>query len=213
MRRYFITGTDTGAGKTFVTAALARRAAELGRRVFAFKPVETGCERLNGSLVGADQEHIAEAAGNWQQGEQRGLYRFVMPAAPLVSAQVEGARIEIDRILAVANGASEVDVLLVEGAGGWRVPLTETEDMGALARALGAPVIVVGRAGLGTINHTLLTVEAVENDGHEIAAVVLSRRPDDDLVFTRSNQEQIARRWKGPIMILDTDASIFDTLL
>lgn len=213
MKRFFVTGTDTGAGKTFVTAAIARRARALDKRVFGFKPVETGCERVNGQLIGHDQAVVTEAAGDWQQGEQRGVYRFVIPAAPLVSALAEGARIEIERIVAVANSAPEVDVLLVEGAGGWRVPITETEDMSSLARCLEAKVIVVGKAGLGTINHTLLTIEAVERDGLDLAAVILSRRPDEDPDFARSNRDEINRCWPGSVLLFDVDPTVFDRLL
>lgn len=213
MRRLFISGTDTGAGKTFVTAAVAQRARALQKKVFAFKPIETGCERIDGRLVGSDQEIISSAAGNWQVGEQRGLYQLVHPIAPLVAAQAENVSIDLGRIVSVATSVPDVDVLLVEGAGGWRVPITETEDMSGLARRLAAHVVIVSRATLGTINHSLLTIEAVERDGLELAAVVLSRRPDEDLSFAQSNAEQIRRRWKGNVIVFDSDPSVFDSLL
>lgn len=213
MRRLFISGTDTGAGKTFVTAAVAQRARALQKKVFAFKPIETGCERIDGRLVGSDQEIISSAAGNWQVGEQRGLYQLVHPIAPLVAAQAENVSIDLGRIVSVATSVPDVDVVLVEGAGGWRVPITETEDMSGLARRLAAPVVIVSRATLGTINHSLLTIEAVERDGLELAAVVLSRRPDEDLSFAQSNAEQIRRRWKGNVIVFDSDPSVFDSLL
>lgn len=213
MRRLFVTGTDTGVGKTFVTTTMARRGSALGKRVFAFKPVETGCALIDGRLVGADQELISVAAGNWQRGEQRGVYRLIQPAAPLVAARTERVTLDMERISAVANSAPESDLLLVEGAGGWRVPITETEDMSALARRLLAAVVVVARAGLGTINHTLLTVEAVERDGLPVAGVVLSRRPEDDLAFAISNRDEIVRRWSGRVLLLDTDPRALDSLL
>lgn len=214
MNGFFVTGTDTGVGKTFVTCELARQARARGLRVFAFKPVETGCAVLRGRRVGADQEQLAEAAGDWQQGELRGVYRLLQPAAPLVAATGEAVRIDLDRIQAVlSEGATGADLTLVEGAGGWRVPITETEDMGALARRVGLPVIVVGRAGLGTINHTLLTIEAIERDGLSIARVVLSRRPEDDEAFTRSNAEEIARRWPGSIEVVDARRAGFAGLI
>jgi dethiobiotin synthetase len=213
MRRLFISGTDTGAGKTFVTAALAQRARALHKKVFAFKPIETGCERIDGRLVGSDQEIISTAAGNWQVGEQRGLYQLVHPIAPLVAAQAENVSIDLGRIVSVATSVPDVDVLLVEGAGGWRVPITEAEDMSDLARRLAAPVVIASRATLGTINHSLLTIEAVERDGVEIAALVLSRRPDEDLGLAWSNVEQIRRRWPGKVIVLDRDPSVLDSLL
>jgi dethiobiotin synthetase len=213
--RIFVTGTDTGVGKTFVTAAMSRRARALGRKVFAFKPIETGCEvGEHGELRGFDQDIVTEAAGNWQIGEQRGVYRFTRPIAPLAAAIAESRTIDIDRIVAVANGATGVEVMLVEGAGGWRVPITADADMSELAKRLQANVLVVGRAGLGTINHCLLTIEAIERDGLEVLAVVLSRRHNnDDPAFAHANREEIRRRWNGNVLVFDTDAAVFDPLL
>jgi dethiobiotin synthetase len=213
MRRLFVTGTDTGAGKTFVTAAMARRARALNKKVFGFKPIETGCELVDNQRRGADMEVVNEAAGGWQTGDQRGVYLFLLPAAPYVAAQNESNPIDLDRVVQVANSVPDADLLLVEGAGGWRVPITETEDMSSLARRLQADVVVVGRAGLGTINHSLLTLEAVERDGAKVAALVLSRRPSEDVDFAASNQEQIRRRWGGEVLVFDTEPTIFDSLL
>lgn len=212
MRRLFVTGTDTGAGKTYVTAAIARRARELGKKVFAFKPIETGCERIDGRLVGPDQEVVAAAAGGWQTGEQRGLYQLIAPLAPLIAARKESKHIDLDRVVAVANSVA-VDLLIVEGAGGWRVPLTEHEDVSSLAKRLDADVIIAARAGLGTISHSLLTTEAVERDGLRIAAVVLSRRPEVDPEFAQSNREQIQRCCKCKVLVFDTDSTLFDQLI
>jgi dethiobiotin synthetase len=213
---YFITGTDTNVGKTYATCALARRARALGHHVFAFKPIETGCAPVPGGYVGADQELLADAAGGWQQGPLRGLYRFALPAAPLVAAEAEHASINLDRLVTTAReGAAQdqITLTLVEGAGGWRVPITPVADMSTLARALGLPVIVVARAGLGTINHTLLTVEAVHRDGLDIAAVVLSRRAEDDQAAADSNRAEILRRWSGVAVILRSDPAVLDGLL
>jgi dethiobiotin synthetase len=207
--RYFVTGTDTDAGKTHVGCALARRARLRGHRVFAWKPIETGCGPL-----GPDQEALAMAAGDWQQGLLRGIYRFALPAAPWVAAQAEAAAVDLERIAAVfAEGAQGATVAMVEGAGGWRVPITEDADMGTLASRLGLPVIVVGRAGLGTINHTLLTTEAIERDGAAIRAVVLSMRPSDDAGAAESNRAQIERRWGGRVVVLGQDPAVLDELL
>lgn len=213
MKRLFVTGTDTGAGKTFVTAAIARRARELGKKVFAFKPIETGCERKNGQRLGPDQEIISAAAGDWQTGELRGLYQLLHPLAPSVAAKAESVHIDLDRIIAVSNSVVDADVVVVEGAGGWRVPITDELDMSSLAKRLDADVVIAARAGLGTINHSLLTVEAVERDGLKIAALVLSRRPDEDLDFALSNQTEIRRRWHGDVLLFDTDLSVFDPFL
>ncbi len=203
MKGLFITGTGTGVGKTFVAAHLARQAIGRGERVFAFKPVETGCARVEGELRGADQELLFEAAGSWQQGRLRRLYCFEPPVAPLVAAQAAGVTLDLDQIAAVFHeGLEQVDLALVEGAGGWRVPLTLTADMSSLAKRLGLPVVVVGAAGLGTINHTLLTVEAIRRDGSELAGVVLSCRPNEDLAFAHANAVEIERRAGGRVLVL-----------
>jgi dethiobiotin synthetase len=212
----FITGTDTGVGKTHVTCALARRAVALGRTVFAFKPIETGCEPgPDGALLGADQALLVAAAGGWQRGELAGVYRYPLPAAPRVAAAHAGASVDLGRILDVARRGAAVEpagLTLVEGAGGWRVPITDDADMGTLARALALPVLVVSRAGLGTINHTLLTVEAVERDGLTVAGVVLSQRPGEDPEMTISNRAEIRHRWPGLVVVLAHDPAVLDEL-
>jgi dethiobiotin synthetase len=189
----FVTGTDTGVGKTTVTAALAARARDRGQSVFAFKPIETG---------GSDDQ---QRLGN-------GLYTFGQPRAPWVASRAEGITIDLNYIVStVARETAEV--VLVEGAGGWRVPITASADMAELARRLEYPVIVVARAGLGTINHSLLTLEAIERDGLNVDTLVLSQLPTDDPDFTRSNYEQIAHRWHGRITVFDGTIPTLDELL
>ncbi|MEJ7600149.1 MAG: dethiobiotin synthase [Kofleriaceae bacterium] len=197
---YFVTGTDTGVGKTFVTAALAREARALGVKVFAFKPVETGCSEVAGELRGDDQLVLAEAAGGWQTGRLLGLYQFRDPVAPLVASREAGTPIDIAAICSTARHTPAA-LTLVEGAGGWRVPITETVDMGGLAQRLGLPVILVARAGLGTINHSLLTAEAIARDGCSLAAIVLSCIPTDSLPFADSNVAEIKRHVGCPVMV------------
>jgi dethiobiotin synthetase len=188
----FITGTDTGVGKTAVTVALADIARGKGLSVFAFKPVETGGVE--------DQQRL----GN-------GLYTFKQPRAPWVAAQLDGTEIDLDLIISTVSRETAT-VVLVEGAGGWRVPITASADMAELARRLGYPVVVVARAGLGTINHSLLTLEAVERDGLNVAALILSQLPTDDPAFTRSNREQIAHRWPGRILVFDGGTASLDEI-
>jgi dethiobiotin synthetase len=197
----FVTGTDTGVGKTFVAAALARRARAVGLRVFAFKPVETGCNR---GTLGDDQRVLSEAAGGWQDGLLCGAYRLESPRAPHVAAMKEGIEIDPDLIATlVRTGSAQADLTLVEGAGGWRVPLTKDHDMADLARTLEAQVVVVAKATLGTINHTLLTLEAIGRDGCSVASVILSVRPADDRDLATSNLIEIQRRWPGKVQLLE----------
>lgn len=229
MRGYFVTGTDTGVGKTFVTTAIARIATSRGKRVFAFKPIETGVPMLpdgtrqdsistgpagpspNGAMspLGEDQRALVDAAGNWQTGELCGVYQFALPAAPSVAAAAENRDIDLHLIVDVlARGSAGTDLVLVEGAGGWRVPVTETVDMGSLAKRFGFPVLIVARAGLGTINHSLLTIEAAERQGCSIAALVLSVRPEDDREFAHSNAKQIGRAWPGVVIVFDQRSAL-----
>ncbi|MEO6775690.1 MAG: dethiobiotin synthase [Kofleriaceae bacterium] len=217
---YFITGTGTEVGKTFLTASLARRARERGLRVFAFKPIETGCRNQGDALIGADQQVLVTAAGDWQHGPLCGAYQFEPPVAPSVAAARASVTISLDHAVALPRAAmlgqppfEHVDLVLVEGAGGWRVPITPTHDMSSLAAASGLPVLVAALATLGTLNHTLLTVEAIERDGQRCAGVVLSQRPEDDQSLVQSNLAELRARWDGPILALTTDRSVLDPFL
>ncbi len=203
---YFVTGTGTGVGKTFVTTAIARFARAQGHRVFAFKPIETGCEPTG---LGSDQQELVAAAGGWQAGPLAGTYQFEPPVAPSVAARSASTVISIPTILeTLFLGMERADFTLVEGAGGWRVPISSTLDMSDLARACGLPVLVVATAVLGTINHSLLTAQAVERDGQVVAGIILSQRPEDEAAMVESNLEQLRARWSGPVVALHSDPSI-----
>jgi dethiobiotin synthetase len=122
--------------------------------------------------------------------------------------------IELEHIRqTVELGAGQADLTLVEGAGGWRVPITDDADMATLAGAVGLPVLVVAHAGLGTINHSLLTVEAVRRDGCDPVAVILSRHPDDDRSFAFENAAEIERISKVTVLVLEDDPAALDSLL
>jgi dethiobiotin synthetase len=203
VRRYFVTGTDTGVGKTFVGCTLVRRFRALypDKRAFAYKPVETGLPDVE--ELGDDQRALFEAAGGWQRGAACGTYRFEQPAAPAVAARTAGVTIDLDRIDRVlAAGAEGCDLVVVEGAGGLRVPMTDEVDMAGMAKRVGGEVIIVARAVLGTINHSLLTVEAAQREGLRIAAVVLSKRPTADDAFAQSNADEIQRRVNVPVILM-----------
>ena len=161
-----VTGTDTGVGKTFVTAAIAAALAARGRRVGVYKPVETGCETHDGRRIGGDCERLLRAAKGDQSAASAASYLFALPAAPLIAARAEGATIDISRIerdfAAIANAH---DVTLVEGAGGLLVPIAEGVTYLELVRRLALPVLVVVGSRLGCINHALLTLGALETAG------------------------------------------------
>ncbi len=205
--RYFVTGTDTGVGKTFVTAGIARAETAAGKRVFAYKPIETGTSQPKGE----DQAALVRAAGSWQTGDLAGPYQFLLPAAPLVASEAEHRVIDLARIKHIYElGAKTADVVLVEGAGGLRVPVTKTLDMAGLAALLELPLLVVARATLGTVNHSLLTIEAAERVGLQVRALILSRRPADDLAFASCNAATIRRAWPGNVVVYDGTGSLSD---
>jgi dethiobiotin synthetase len=189
MNALLITGTDRGVGKTWVGRALGRSLATAGMRVVAIKPVETGCADATALLE--DGALLAAATG--QAEPLAALHRFAAPLAPALAAEAEGRAIDLDamilRIEALCVGA---DLVLVEGAGGLLVPITWEWTVVELARTLGAAALVVGVDRLGTINHTLLTLSALELAGIEVAGVVLTAPATPD-ASTGTNAGAIAR--------------------
>ena len=171
-RGLFVTATDTGVGKTEVACALVRGHRRLGLDVAAMKPAQSG----HGRGEPSDAARLAEAAGGGDPPELVCPYTFAAPLAPAVAARVEGRSVSLPRILeAAAALAGRHAALVVEGAGGLLTPLTEDATYADLAAALGLPVLVVARAGLGTVNHTALTVEALRARGLRVHGVVLNR--------------------------------------
>lgn len=173
----FITGTDTGVGKTLVTAALALCLKQRGVAVGVMKPVETGYG--GASADGSDAARLYAAVGMTDPVESMSPYRFPDPLAPLDAARRAGTVIRVDRIVAVFRAlAARHAVMLVEGAGGVRVPISEKTDMRDLIKQLGLPVVVVGRTAIGSINHVLLTIEALAWHRIAIAGIILNRGRD-----------------------------------
>jgi dethiobiotin synthetase len=168
----FVTGTDTGVGKTVVTGALARSLRDRGLSAGVAKPVQSG--NLAADPEG-DAMVLRRLAGVDDAVDEICPYAFRAPLAPLVAARLEGRAIELDAILdALEVLGSRYDSLLVEGAGGWLVPIGEDWTIADLAARLDVPLLVVARAGLGTVNHTLLTVESARACGLTVAGVVLN---------------------------------------
>ena len=190
MRGIFVTGTDTGVGKTEVSCALVAGARAAGLDVGAMKPAQSGVE----PGVPTDADRLQAAAGG---GDPAGLvcpFSFAPPLAPGVAARLGGATITLEAILSAARAlAARHAALLVEGAGGLLVPLTPRQSYADLAVALGLPVLVVARAGLGTVNHTALTVEALRARGLTLAGIVLNRTAPQDDPSVPYNAEEIER--------------------
>jgi len=174
----FITGTDTGIGKTAVTALLAASLKFKGFKVGVMKPVETGCRVGEGDrLLASDADLLRKASGTEGLISDAELcpYRFATPVAPEVAAEKEGKDIDLDVILETLRSLrGGFDVVLVEGAGGLMVPISRDLLMRDIVKMMGASLLVVGRAGLGTINHCLLTLGAALEKSIPIFGVVLN---------------------------------------
>jgi dethiobiotin synthetase len=184
----FVTGTGTGVGKTVVAAAIANSLAGSGRRVAVFKPAVTGLAEPGE----ADHELLRRASGSAQSDEQIAPYRFDSPCSPHLAAELTGERIEPRRLLATARRAeAAAEVLVCEGVGGLMVPLGPNYLVRDLARDLGLPLVIAAPPSLGTINHTLLTLEAARSAGLDPLCVVLSPWPDEPNPVERSNRETL----------------------
>ena len=167
----FVTGTDTGVGKTFVACALATLLRARGRRVGVMKPIETGVE-----IEPEDAIRLRRAAGDATPLDDVCPYRLRAPLAPAVAASLEGVTIDVDHVLTLAaRRAASVDVLLIEGAGGLLVPIVGTVTYLDLATRLAAPLLIVGANRLGTINHCALTARVARGAGLSVRGFVLSQ--------------------------------------
>lgn len=172
MRGLFVTGTDTGVGKTVITAGLASALRAEGMDVGISKPVQSGHRADDPE---GDTMRLIRLGGVDDPAARVNLYAFQAALAPLVAARLEGAEIDPDLVLRhVRDSAAAHAAVLVEGAGGFVVPLAEHWTVADLAATLGLPVLIVARAGLGTVNHTALTALAVRRAGLEVAGVVLN---------------------------------------
>jgi dethiobiotin synthetase len=172
----FITGTDTGVGKTLVAAAVARFLSSRGLRVGVMKPCETGV--TDPDRPGDDARLLKWAAGSADDDALIAPYRLKLPAAPAQAAGRENVIIDPERIAeAFAQICHGKDLVLVEGAGGLMVPLRGGYLMADLARRLGLPLLVVARPSLGTINHTLLTIFAAKTMDLEVGGFIINRMP------------------------------------
>jgi dethiobiotin synthetase len=200
MRGVFVTGTGTEVGKTVVAAVIARTLAATGAGVAVFKPVVTGLD----DPEEPDHELLRRAAGSTQSDEEIAPYRYGPPMSPHLAAEMAGEEaIDPERLLeAACNAAGGADALVCEGVGGLLVPLAPRYLVRDLAVDLGLPVVIAASPGLGTINHTLLTIEAARAAGLEVAAVVLTPWPNKPGRIEESNRETIAALGAVDIEIL-----------
>jgi dethiobiotin synthetase len=184
----FVTGTGTEVGKTVVAAVVARTLAGEGKRVHVFKPAVTGLDE------GGETDHalLRRASESSQSDEEIAPYRYGPPASPHLAARLAGEEIDPERLRAAARAAADgADAIVCEGVGGLLVPLSPSYLVRDLASDLGHPLVVVASPGLGTINHTLLTLEVARGAGLKVTAVVLTPWPEQPSEIERSNRETI----------------------
>lgn len=176
-KTYFVTGTDTDAGKTLVTTGLLEAARKKDLLAFGLKPVAAGCESTPGGLRNDDALKLMTASGVEVAYEQVNPVALEHSVAPHIAAKEVGVRITADRLAGYCRGAllKKNDLVFIEGAGGWRVPLNDRERFSALPKIMHTPVILVVGMKLGCINHALLSAEAIIRDGLRLAGWVGSR--------------------------------------
>jgi len=188
----FITGTDTGVGKTLVACGLACALRELGHKIGVMKPVETGCEDREGDLFPQDAFYLKEASGSEEPLHRICPYRLPSPVAPSVAAEEAGIEISFSLLGKIYGEiSSSNDLTLVEGAGGILVPLQSRTTYADLARCLNVPVIVVVANRLGALNHTLLTLEHASCLGLNVVGYILNNLESLPSPATKTNAKSL----------------------
>lgn len=200
MTAYFVAGTDTEIGKTFVTCTLLHAARNRGLTAIGMKPIAAGAETVNGEFINEDAARL-RAAGSFDPGlTLLNPYCLTSPIAPHIAAAEEGVRIDAGRIHdAFAALTTQADVVFVEGVGGFRVPLDDDYDTADLARDMGLPVILVVGMKLGCINHALLTAEAIAARGLNLAGWV-ANRIDPAMLRFEQNLDALRQRLSAPLL-------------
>jgi dethiobiotin synthetase len=175
MQGYFITGTDTNVGKTVVTACLANLFKNRGENVGVMKPIETGVDPECSSSANSDAKFLIEVTGVQDTLEDVCPYRLKTPASPYQAAKIEGKELYLEKILERFRALqSKHSIMLVEGIGGLLVPITQRYNVTDLALQMNLPLIIVSRIQIGTLNHTLLTINAARQHGLKVAGVILN---------------------------------------
>jgi dethiobiotin synthetase len=195
-RGYFITGTDTGVGKTFVTSIIAKALTNAGIDTGVMKPVETGCAVKNKRLVPKDALTLKGSSGAKDHIDIINPYRFSPPLAPNIAARLKGIKLDLNKINGCYKALSKAhDLVLVEGAGGLLAPLTDEKTVADLALFLKLPLIIVAPSRIGVINHTLLTVECARGSNIPVKGIVLNNpvtpKKDPSREFNRAEIERL----------------------
>lgn len=172
---FFVTGTDTGVGKTVIAAALIKAVGLLGLKACGMKPIETGCIRKGDAMVPSDGMFLKGIARMDEAVSHITPCCFEHELAPMVSAEIEGSPVNLDKIRKAFDELTKAyQSIVVEGIGGLLVPINKNYFVLDLARELGLPLIVVSRPGLGTINHTLLTINYALKEGLNVAGIIIN---------------------------------------
>jgi dethiobiotin synthetase len=202
VKGFFITGTDTGVGKTVISVALIKAASLLGFRTGGMKPIETGCFKQGDILIPSDGVFIKTMAH--MEGNIKNISPccFENPLAPFPASEIEGAPVDLANIRkAYENLTKNYDAIIVEGIGGLLVPVKRDYFVIDLAREFGLPIIVVSRPGLGTLNHTMLTVNYAIREGLDVAGIIINySRPPEDTLTEETNPDIINQISPVPVM-------------
>jgi len=199
-KAFFITGTDTNVGKTLIAAGLLIAAKDNGLNTAALKPVAAGCEKTDAGLRNADALLLQSVITAPLDYDQINPYALEAAIAPHIAAQQEKRSLSVDRLSGFCRGVlASADFTLLEGAGGWRVPLNARETLADLAKNLQLPVIMVVCIRLGCINHALLTFEAIVRDGLAIAGWV-ANCVDADMPALQANIDSLRARLPVPCL-------------
>ena len=209
----FITGTDTNVGKTWIAAGLTAILRQRGVNAAYFKPIQSGCPEEAGRLIPTDARLALELAGLPEPLEALTPICLRLPLAPGVAAEQEGKAIDLKQVAETLRElAGRYDYLVVEGAGGLYVPLIGAQFLVLdMIRWLGLPLLVVARAGLGTINHTVLTVKAAQSAGIQVPGVVLNRYPASPRLAEQTNPGVIEALTRVPVLGLVPEVDEIDT--
>lgn len=200
-RGVFITAIDTDAGKTVVSTGLVEAWRATGKTVAVMKPVASGCEFTPEGLRNDDAQRLIAASALHMPYQQVNPYAFQAPVAPHIAARSEGIEIEITLIQsAFAQLQKTADRIVVEGVGGWMVPINATQTMADVARALGLPVVLVVAVRLGCLNHALLTAEAIRRSGLPLCGWVANRL-DSDCLQIEENITALKERLDAPLLV------------
>jgi dethiobiotin synthetase len=195
---FFVTGTDTDVGKTYIAAALLRHFAQQGKVVVGMKPLAAGCQKENGELRNADVGSLVAASNVDADLALINPYAFEPAIAPHIAAEQAGVTVSLSKIKQAFDALqSQADVVIVEGAGGFRVPINREQTMADLAVQLNLPVIMVVGIRLGCINHALMTAGSIKAAGLNLAGWV-ANRIDPDMPALEENVQTLKAMIKAP---------------